>query len=66
MPQTNARAERCNQDDSGGLRASLVTVGLSDCGSSFRGPLLRPPRQPCRLGVWYYPLVSASRKELRQ
>eukprot|EP00974_Lingulodinium_polyedra_P024954 2413237-Lingulodinium_polyedra.AAC.1 len=30
MPQTSARAERCNQDSLDGLRASLVTAGQPD------------------------------------
>eukprot|EP00974_Lingulodinium_polyedra_P037508 3598203-Lingulodinium_polyedra.AAC.1 len=31
MPQTSARAERCNQYVSGGLRPALVAAGLPDC-----------------------------------
>eukprot|EP00974_Lingulodinium_polyedra_P130589 11214402-Lingulodinium_polyedra.AAC.1 len=38
MPQTIARAERCSQDVSDGLRASFVTAGLPDCFWSFAAP----------------------------
>eukprot|EP00974_Lingulodinium_polyedra_P108814 10531172-Lingulodinium_polyedra.AAC.1 len=31
VPQTNARAERCNQDVLDVLRAMLVTAGFPDC-----------------------------------